>query len=153
MARDERLPQREVDVLLARQVDGGDAAQRVGDAARADLEPDLAQDAAERDDVADDRVGHQPSTCGRCRARGVDELRERLVAHGLDVLAVLEHRAERLLDDVGVDLLAAERVERHRPVDRLGDPGRLRQVEAAQLTDERRRLGGEALGDARESGS
>ena len=35
VARDERLPQREVDVLLAGQVDGGDAAQRVGDATRA----------------------------------------------------------------------------------------------------------------------
>ena len=123
-------------------------AQRVRDPARADLEPDLAQHAAERDDVADDRVGHRASRLpGRCRARGVDEPRERLVAHRLDVLAVLEHRAERLLDDLGVDLLAAERVERLRPVDRLGDPGRLREVEPAQLADERRRLGGEPLRD------
>ena len=37
-----------------------------------------------------------------------------------------------------------------RPVDRLGDAGRLREVEAAQLAHERRRLGGEPLGDARD---
>ena len=72
VARDERLAEREVDVLLAGQVDGGDATQRVGDAARADLEPDLAQDAAEGDDVADDGVGHAalptaPLSRGRCR--------------------------------------------------------------------------------------
>ena len=84
----------------------------------------------------------------RPRSRGgVDEPRERLVAHALDVLAVLQHRAERLLDDVGVDLLPPERVERHRPVDRLGDARRLRQVEAPQLADERRRLGREPLRD------
>src|SRR4029453_4940744 len=62
----------------------------------------------------------------RARASLFDEADERLVAHRLDVLAVLQHRAEGLLDDLGVDLLAAERGERLRPVDRLRDPRRLR---------------------------
>src|SRR3954452_5983468 len=84
----------------------------------------------------------------RCRASGVDEACQRLVAHGLDVLAVLQHRTERLLDDVGIDLLPAERVGGHRPVDRLRDTGRLCEIEPAQLAYERCRLGGEALGDA-----
>ena len=60
MPGDERLAEREVDVLLALEVDGVERAQRVGDPARADLEPGLVQDAAERDDVPQDRVagGH-----------------------------------------------------------------------------------------------
>ena len=57
--RDERLPQRPVDVVLPRELDRVEAFQRVRDAARSDLEPDLAQHAAEGDDVADDGVsGH-----------------------------------------------------------------------------------------------
>ena len=56
VTRDERLAQREVDVLLAGQVDRVERAQRVGDATRADLEPDLAQHAAERDDVTHDGI-------------------------------------------------------------------------------------------------
>ena len=71
LPRDERLPEREVDVLLARQIDLVEATERIRDATRADLETDLAQDAAEGDDVADDRVGHRESTGplsrGRCR--------------------------------------------------------------------------------------
>src|SRR5207237_10591990 len=39
------------DVVLARELDGVEPVHRVGDAARADLEPGLAQHAAERDDV------------------------------------------------------------------------------------------------------
>ncbi len=68
---DERLAEREVDVLLSRQVDRVETAQRVGDPPGADLEPHLAQDAPEGDDVADDRVGHARATAplsrGRCR--------------------------------------------------------------------------------------
>jgi hypothetical protein len=73
-----------------------------------------------------------------------------LVPHRLDVLAVLEHGAECLLDDLGVDLLAAERSQRLRPVDRLGDPGWLREVETPEPPDERRGLAGELLGDPRD---
>src|SRR4029078_3512248 len=49
---------------------------------------------------------------------------DRLVARGLVLPPVLQHRAERLLDDLRVDLLTAERGESLRPVDRLGDAGR-----------------------------
>ncbi len=56
MARDERLPEREVDVVLAREVDCVEAAHRIGDAPGPDLDPDLAQHAAEGDDVPDDRA-------------------------------------------------------------------------------------------------
>ena len=147
VARDERLAQREVDVVLPREIDGVEPAHRVGDAPRPDLDPDLAQHAAEGHDVPDDRGALHPRLPVRGRARLFDEADERLVAHGLDVLAVLQHRAERLLDDLGVDLLAPERGERLRPVDRLGDAGRLREVERAQAADERGGLLREPLGD------
>ena len=55
-ARDERLPQREVDVGLAREIDRVERAERIGDAPGPDLEPCLAQHAAEGDDVPRDRV-------------------------------------------------------------------------------------------------
>ena len=56
MPRDQRLAQREIDVVLASEVDGIEAAQRVGDPARADFQPDLAQHAPEGDDVPNDRA-------------------------------------------------------------------------------------------------
>ncbi len=63
VARDERLAEREVDVLLAREVDGVEAAKRVEHAARPDLDPHLAEHAAERDHVPDDRRSlHQIAT-------------------------------------------------------------------------------------------
>ena len=53
VARDERLPQRPVDVLAARQVDGVQGPQRVRDAPRADLEAALPQHTSEDDDMPD----------------------------------------------------------------------------------------------------
>src|SRR5439155_16279487 len=74
-----------------------------------------------------------------------DEPGERLVADREQILVVLEHRAERRLDVLDVELLPAERRERLRPVDRLGETRRLLQVERPQLGHERRGLGGEPL--------
>ncbi len=56
MPRDERLPKREVDVLLTREVDRVERAQRVGDAARPDLEPCLVEHPSEGDDMPENRV-------------------------------------------------------------------------------------------------
>src|SRR5262245_51360525 len=84
-------------------------------------------------------------------ARRRDEIGERLVPDRLDVLAVLEHRAERLLDHLGVDLLPTQGGQRMRPVDRLRHTRRLREIEATQTADECGRLGGEALWDARDA--
>ncbi len=61
---------------------------------------------------------------------------------------VLEHRPERRLHVLHVELLLAERRQRLRPVDRLREPRRLLQVEQAQLRDERGRLGREPLRNA-----
>src|SRR5437899_576138 len=80
-----------------------------------------------------------------------DESGEGLVPHGQEVLVVLEHGSEGLLDRLDVELLLSERAERAGPVDRLGEPRGLGEVERAQPRDERRGLGGEALrhaGDA-----
>src|ERR671934_2720712 len=49
---------------------------------------------------------------------------KRLVADQLEVLVVFEHRSERGLDELRVELLAAERRERLGPVDRLRDARR-----------------------------
>ncbi len=54
MARDERLPEGEVDVVLAGEIDRVEAAHRILHAPGPDLDPDLAQHAAEGDDVPND---------------------------------------------------------------------------------------------------
>src|SRR5262245_65574272 len=79
-----------------------------------------------------------------------DEADERLVAHRLDVLAVLQHRAERLLDDLGIDLFTAERGKGLCPVDRFRDTRRLREIDTAQPDDEGGSLLRKALGDPRD---
>ena len=58
VARDERLPKREVDILLAGQVDGRNPAERIGDATRANLEAYLSQNSPERNNVPNDGVSH-----------------------------------------------------------------------------------------------
>ena len=54
VARDERLPEGEVDVVLAREIDRVEAAHRILHAPWPDLDPDLAQHAAEGHDVPND---------------------------------------------------------------------------------------------------
>ena len=51
MLRDEGLAKRERDVLLAGEVDRGQAAESIEHAARPDLDPHLTEHAAERDHV------------------------------------------------------------------------------------------------------
>ena len=65
------------------------------------------------------------------------------------VLAVLEDRAERRLDGPFVDLRDTERGEGLRPVDGLGDAGRLVELEVAQRLDRSRDLPRELLTDVR----
>ena len=64
VARDERLTQREVDVVLPREIDGAEPAHGVGDAPRPHLDPDLAEHAPEGDDVPDDRGALHPPPTG-----------------------------------------------------------------------------------------
>src|SRR2546421_1284838 len=76
---------------------------------------------------------------------------QRLVLHELEVLVVLEHRPERRLHQLGVELRLTERCQGLCPVDRLGDPRRLVQVQAAQALHVRDCLRSEALGYARDA--
>ncbi len=63
VAGDERLSQREVDVLLTREIHGSQTVHRVRNPTRPDLDPNLPQHAAESDDVPDDRGAlHGPTT-------------------------------------------------------------------------------------------
>src|SRR3954447_24949881 len=80
-----------------------------------------------------------------------DESGQSLVLHREQILVVLEHRAERRLDVLDVELLRAERRQRPRPVDRLREARWLLQVERAQLGDERGGFGSEPLGHARDA--
>src|SRR5918994_6513586 len=95
----------------------------------------------------------KPPSASGCRdtPRLLHECDKRLVPHRGKVLVVLQHRAERLLDRLRVEILMSERGKRPRPVDRLRDAGRLRELEPAHPLDERRRLGGEPIGDARDT--
>src|SRR5947208_2253685 len=71
-----------------------------------------------------------------------------LVSHGEEILLVLQHGDERRLDVLDVELLRAERCQRLRPVDRLGETRRLLEIEGAELRDECGGLGGESFGHA-----
>ena len=62
VARDERLPKREVDVVLPREIDRAEPANGVLDAPRPDLDPDLAQHPPEGHDVPDDRASLHAAT-------------------------------------------------------------------------------------------
>src|SRR4051812_15389086 len=63
--------------------------------------------------------------------RGADEFADADGPHPFLILAVLEHRSQRGLDGVLVEVGAAERGQRHGPVDGLGHSGRLVQLEPA----------------------
>src|SRR4029453_9479822 len=76
--------------------------------------------------------------CGSNRAGLLHECDEGLVTNRGKVLVVLQHGAERLLDRRRVELLPAERGERLRPVDRLRNPGRLREIQRPQALHEGR---------------
>ena len=112
----------------------------------ADLQAGLAQDAAEGHELAGEGLAHAVAAAAAAARASPSSASDGVVAHQVEVLVVLEHRAERLLDDGCVELLAAEGHERLRPVDRLGHAGGLGEVEVAQPGDERGRLGGQPLG-------
>src|SRR6516164_5830878 len=61
--------------------------------------------------------------------RLLEQADQSIVPHQLEVLVVLEHRPERRLHDLGVELGPSQRGKRLRPVDRLRDSRRLVQVE------------------------
>src|SRR5262245_26050022 len=102
-----------------------------------------------RPNVTTWRTSPPSGACGSNRPRLLDECDEGLVANRGKVLVVLQHGAERLLDGRRVELLPTERRECVRPVDRLGDAGRLGEIERPQALHEGSGLRGEAIGDSR----
>src|SRR5256884_9149299 len=90
--------------------------------------------------------------CNQLRVRtapgsGIDGSGEKLprarAAQPFEILLVLDHRAERRLHGRLAELRFAERNQRAGPVERLGDPGQLVEVEAADASDERTDLAGQ----------
>src|SRR5580700_6699678 len=67
--------------------------------------------------------GGAASGTGACSGTGGD-LRQ-VVAHHVQVVAFLHHRADGVLRGPGVQVGLAEEVQGADPVDRLGHPGRL----------------------------
>ena len=65
--------------------------------------------------------------------------------HRVQVGAVLDDHAHRVDERVVVDVAGAEQQQRARPVDRLGDAGRLLEVELADLVDDLGQLPGDRL--------
>src|SRR5260370_21626173 len=72
-----------------------------------------------------------------------------IVPHHIEVVAFLQHGAQGVLGDLRAEIRFAEEVEGAYPVDRLGDPGWLGQVQFAQPVDGLDHLAGQRLGDAR----
>src|SRR5262249_50735344 len=77
--------------------------------------------------AARSRVGASDS--GTAFEGHVDDLFEAGVPRPLLVLAVLQDRSQREVDVMLVELRTAQRQQRLRPVDRLGDTGRLVEVQ------------------------
>src|SRR6202049_1885834 len=72
-----------------------------------------------------------------------------IVPHHIEVVAFLHHGAQGVLGDLRAEIRFAEEVEGAHPVDRLGDPGWLGEVEFAKPVDGFDHLAGQRLGDAR----
>src|SRR6187399_336482 len=85
---------------------------------------------------------------GGARRRRGNQLADTVLADALLVLAVLEHCAERGGHEPIVEGGGAEPAECGRPVDRLGDAGRLVEVQLAHRCNGSGNLAGEALGNA-----
>src|SRR5579872_3044403 len=99
------------------------------------------------------RGSRSDRTAGSSRTAGLLDQRGHLLAHPLQVLLVLQRRAERRVDKRGVDLRRAESGERARPVERLRDPRNLVQVHRPQALDERGDLAGQPVRGLRRAGA
>src|SRR5512144_393783 len=67
---------------------------------------------------------------------GLSELHRDALGDQVDVGAVLDQDAHRALEGLAVDVVGADQEQGSRPVDRLGDRGRLLQVELADHVDD-----------------
>ena len=143
-----------MDVVAPAEADRLDRLERGEHAVGADRHAGVAQDAREVDDVVGE---HRPaSPRARLAARGrlqlVEQLGDVAALHLGDVVAVLEQHAERVADVVGREADRVQRDQRVGPVDRLGDAGRLEEVERAHPLHEGDDLRVRALGRARARG-
>ena len=119
-----------------------DRLERREHAVGADRHAGVAQDAREVDDVVGE---HRPARAAAL-ARAVrlqlgEQLGDVAALHLGDVVAVLEQHAERVVHVVGREADRVQRDQRIGPVDRLGDAGRLEEVERAHALHELRRPG------------
>ena len=90
------------------------------------------------------RPARRPGEC----AQAPEVISSRLSRTTLEVVAFLHHGAQGVLGDRATKVRLAEKVEGAHPVDGLGDPGRLGQVELAQPVDGGYHLASQRLGHA-----
>ena len=143
----EQASQRGGGIGAAADVDPFERADGVEQASVMHVEPGTAQHAPEQQHVGGQVHEPAPRASARLSIACIA-----LAADRLDVFLVLEQDAERFLDGLGVELVAIERHERRRPVERLGDAGRLVELGRPQLLDERGHLVRQALRDAGQPG-
>jgi hypothetical protein len=92
------------------------------------------------------RVTHASSRRGLCLAH---QLRRDVGRDRTDVVLILEQRAKRVGDGLRIERDPVERHQGFGPVERLGDSGRLEQVQRAQPLGERDDLARQRLGHRR----
>src|SRR4051812_9569264 len=78
---------------------------------------------------------------------GLGKLHPDSLGNQIDVGAVLDDDRHRLVEGLAVDVLGSHQQQRARPIDRLGDRGRLLQVEVADHPHHLDQLAGQRLGE------
>src|SRR5205823_7584146 len=81
-----------------------------------------------------------------------EELPRARAAQPFEILLVFDNGTERRLDGRLGEFRLAKRDQRASPVQRLGNPGQLIEVETSNTADERAHLASQLLGDVRHAG-
>ena len=149
--RDERLAQREVDVLLAVRSTASSARRASTTRPGPDLEPGLAQHPAEGDDVPDEGVAATRASApaaARAASTSPASVSSRTASTSSRYLRIEPSVCSTTSASISCRPSAFSAIAQSIV---SATPGRLREVESAQLAHERGRLGGEPLGDARDA--
>ena len=136
VAMHKKRPARVVHIVPRADVHVLECLDDVEHASRVHVEATATQQAAEGEEVLDER-GCQTLPSARRRAR--EHARQPLAAEGFDILAGLERDAQRFFEHLEIQRvrrLATERHERGHPVERLRHAGRFVQLRRPQLLDD-----------------
>src|SRR5262245_7275896 len=82
---------------------------------------------------------------GPCSGSGTGDDLLQALPHQIEVVPLLDDRAQGVLRRLDVEIALAENVQRHHPVERLGDAGRLGEVQVTKPVHRRDHLAGQRL--------